>query len=75
MAVKKIVPGRKYGLDEAVQLLTQQYESQAEAAREFGINKTYWSRMMAGIKDNPSDDTLARMGLTRVPAKYMFNES
>lgn len=65
---KKSLPkaGKKYTeLHEAVQDAVNQYESQAEAAREMEIGKTYLSRLLTGEKSNPSDDVLARLGITR----------
>ena len=40
-------------------------DAQAEAARQCEINKTYWTRLLNGIKDWPSDETLAKLGLRR----------
>jgi hypothetical protein len=51
---------------EAIRELTQRHGSQAEAARYCDINKSYWSRMMAGVKDWPSEETLKRLGLRRI---------
>ncbi len=54
-----------------VQKVVDQYESQAEAARQLDIGKTYLSRLMSGIKDNPSDDTLAKLKISR-QVRYAF---
>jgi hypothetical protein len=53
-------------LIEAMQMLVEKHGSQAEAARQCDIHKSYWSRMMSGVKDWPGDETLAKMGLRRV---------
>jgi hypothetical protein len=58
-------PKPQITLLEAITTLTEKHGSQAEASRQTGINKTYWSRLSAGIKDWPSDDTLAKLGLRR----------
>lgn len=58
-------PKPQITLLEALNYLTEKHGSQAEAARQCDINKTYWSRMMNGIKDWPSDATLAQLGLRR----------
>jgi len=58
-------PKPQITLLEAMEALTEKHGSQAEAARQCEINKTYWSRLMSGIKDWPSDETLARLGLRR----------
>lgn len=66
MATSKVKePKPQITLLEAMEYLTEKAGSQAEAARQCEINKTYWSRLVAGIKDWPSDDTLQRLGLRR----------
>lgn len=52
-------------LADAVSFVVKQHESQAEAARKFGVGKAYLSRLLSGIKENPSDDVLAKMGISR----------
>jgi len=58
-------PRPQITLVEAMEVLTEKHGSQAEAARQCDINKTYWSRLMSGIKEWPSDETLQRLGLRR----------
>lgn len=66
MATKaKPAKTRKYELHQAVKAVVDQYESQAEAARQHDIGKTYLSRLMTGVKENPSDGTLSKLGITR----------
>lgn len=65
MATKSKEPKPQVTLQEAMEYLTEKHGSQAEAARQCEINKTYWSRLVAGIKEWPSDETLARLGLRR----------
>jgi predicted XRE-type DNA-binding protein len=63
-------------LDAAIALLIKhrKIESQAEAARQFGIEKPYFNRLALGIKTNPSDDILHQMGIERqVITKYIVN--
>ena len=64
MAVAK-EPRPQITLTEAMEALTEKHGSQAEAARQCEINKTYWSRLMSGLKEWPSDETLAKLGLRR----------
>ena len=59
------VPKTTYALHEAVALVVGKYESQAEAARQIGIGKAYLSRLMSGIKANPGDDVLEKMGIRK----------
>jgi len=49
----------------AVAAAVKPHESQAEASRQFDIGKTYLSRLLSGVKENPSDATLEKMGITR----------
>jgi len=42
------------------------YKSHNDAARAFGIEKAYWHRMKNGQYDNPSPETLAKLGLKKV---------
>lgn len=57
---------RKFSsLDTAVAAAVKGYESQAEASRQMDVGKTYLCRLLSGAKDNPSDEMLARMGITR----------
>ncbi len=58
-------PRPQITLVEAMETLTEKHGSQAEAARQCEINKTYWSRLMSGLKEWPSDETLAKLGLRR----------
>lgn len=58
-------PRPQITLLEAVAHLTEKYGTQAAASEATGVNKTYWSRLAAGIKDWPSDETLAKLGLRR----------
>lgn len=58
-------PKPQITLLEAMQALTDSHGSQAEAARQTGINKTYWTRLLSGVKDWPSDATLEALGLKR----------
>lgn len=63
---KKEVKLKKFQtLDAAIGAVVKRYESQAEAARQLEIGKTYMCRMLSGAKDNPSEEVLARMGITR----------
>lgn len=55
-----------------VQKVVGQYESQAEAARQLEIGKTYLSRLQSGIKENPSDHTLGKLGIIR-QVRYSFS--
>ena len=64
MASAKI-PKQTYALHEAVALVVNKHESQAEAARQFGIGKAYLSRLMSGVKANPSEEVLTQMGLRK----------
>ena len=64
-AKKPTEPKPQITLLEAMQALTEKHGSQAEAARQCEINKTYWTRLLNGIKDWPSDDTLVKLGLRR----------
>lgn len=54
-----------------VDKVVKQYESQAEAARQMHIGKTYLSRLQSGIKENPSEETLGKLGITR-QVRYSF---
>ena len=58
-------PKITYPLHEAVAIVVGRYESQAEAARQFDITKAYLSRLLSGIKDNPSDEILEKMGIRK----------
>ena len=64
-AKKPVEPKPQITLIEALQALIEKHGSQANAAVETGINKTYFSRMVNGIKDWPSDETLVSLGLRR----------
>jgi len=64
-AKKPVEPKPQISLLEAMTTLIEKHGSQAEAARETGINKTYFSRLVNGIKDWPSDETLVALGLRR----------
>ncbi len=65
MATTPKAPKPQITLLQAINYLTELHGSQAKAAEEFEIDKTYWSRLSAGKKDWPSDETLARLGLRR----------
>lgn len=58
-------------LHELVRKVVGKFESQAEAARELELGKTYLSRLQSGIKENPSDTTLAKLGIER-KVRYGF---
>lgn len=63
---KKATRNYKFAsLDAAVKKALTKYESQADAARDIEVSKPYINRMLSGVKYNPSDDVLARMGITR----------
>ena len=63
---KKETRTRKFAtLDAAVQKVVEQYETQADAARDMEVTKSYLCRMLSGVKENPSEETLSRMGITR----------
>ena len=61
MATTTKEPRPQITLLEAITTLTEKHGSQAEASRQTGINKTYWSRLAAGIKEWPATRTLARL--------------
>lgn len=61
-----------HSLQQALALLVELHGSQSEVCRATGINKTYLSRMVNGIKDNPSDETLAQLGLEAREPRYYF---
>lgn len=65
MAKKPVPPKVTYPLHEAVAIVVAKHESQAEAARQFGIGKAYLSRLLSGVKENPSDDVLDKMGIRK----------
>lgn len=64
-AKKEKAPPVTFPLHEAVALVVAKHESQAEAARQFDVGKAYLSRLLSGVKTNPSDDVLKRMGIKR----------
>lgn len=55
-------------LSDAIWLLYREggYKSHNDAARAFDIEKAYWHRMKNGQLKNPSDETLAKLGLKKV---------
>jgi hypothetical protein len=60
-------------ITEIVTKLNAIHGTQAEAARQCGVDKTYWCRLTSGSKDAPSDETLARMGVER-RIQYRFKK-
>lgn len=52
-------------LDGAVEKVLKQYDTQADAARDMDVAKSYLCRMLSGVKGNPSEDVLSKMGITR----------
>ena len=52
-------------LQETAKRLVKKYGSLKKAEAATGINYQYLYRLGTGEKTNPSDDTLARMGLER----------
>lgn len=56
-----------YVLCRRVRKLIAEHGGVRPAARALGIDPSYLVRLRDGTKDNPSDDTLARLGLERVP--------
>jgi hypothetical protein len=62
-------------LHEMLARLVSDEESQADAARQYGIGKAYLSRLLSGAKSNPSDDVLSRMGIQRrTTIEYWFKK-
>lgn len=53
-------------IDLAIRQLVELHGSLRAVGRATGIDATYLSRLAHGEKANPSDDTLARIGLRRV---------
>lgn len=54
-------------LEDAVAAVVHQHGGIRAAERATGIDKSFLSRMMRGLKTHPSDDTLAKLGLQAVP--------
>lgn len=55
-------------LSDAIWMLYREgkYRSHNDAARAYDIDKAYWHRMKNGQYDNPSPETLAKLGLKKV---------
>jgi hypothetical protein len=62
-------------LHELLARLVADEDSQAEVARQCGIGKAYLSRLLSGVKHNPSDEVLNRMGIQRrTTIEYWFKD-
>ena len=61
-------------LHAALYRLTEIHGSQTEAAQQCGIEKSYFSRLLSGEKEWPSDEVLRRMGLKRIVTYVWLKE-
>lgn len=53
-------------LELAVISRINEYKSLREASRKLGISAAYLSRLIRGVKTNPSNETLAKLGIEKV---------
>lgn len=61
-----VSPNRTFSsLSSAIKIALLNYETMADAAQAWGINKAYLSRLRSGAQDNPSDEVLEQMGIVR----------
>ena len=54
-------------LEQAVTRAVKKYGGVRATERAIGVDKAFISRLMRGLKVNPSDETLFKLGLCAVP--------
>jgi transcriptional regulator with XRE-family HTH domain len=62
-------------LEEAVAKVVEKHGGIRATERAIGIDKSFLSRLMRGEKTNPSDETLAKLGLRAVPRYERVKEN
>lgn len=54
-------------LQEAVKIVVDKHGGIRAASRATGVDKAFMSRLLRGLKTEPSHETLAKLGLRPVP--------
>ncbi len=62
-------------LEEAVAKVVKDHGGIRATERAIGIDKSFLSRLMRGEKTNPSEETLAKLGLRAVPRYERIKET